>query len=134
MPARIKAWNGRDETRGLSRTRTRIGLHAGTRAPSIGANRRSQRNAQAESFRDHWRPTVADGPSTLRFNVDGPIAIEVSLRSLKVTVDVSPEAVEQAVREELSIARFVVITEIDMAAKFKTTLVFDRTPLKVLGA
>ena len=56
------------------------------------------------------------------------------MQSFRVTVDATPEAAEEAVREALSDEGFGVITEIDIAATFKAKLDFDRPPLKILGA
>lgn len=56
------------------------------------------------------------------------------MQSFRVTVEATPEATEQAVREALSAEGFGVITEIDMAATFKAKLDFDRPPMKILGA
>ena len=56
------------------------------------------------------------------------------MKSFRITVDATPEATEQAVREALSVEGFGVITEIDIAATFKAKLDFDRPPLKILGA
>ncbi|HUY07639.1 MAG TPA: DUF302 domain-containing protein [Acidimicrobiales bacterium] len=56
------------------------------------------------------------------------------MRGIEITLNATPEATEEAVREALAAEGFGVITEIDMAATFKAKLDFDRPPLKILGA
>lgn len=56
------------------------------------------------------------------------------MKAIETTVDLTPEAAEAAVRVALAEQGFGVLTEIDVAATFKTKLGIDRPPLKILGA
>jgi uncharacterized protein (DUF302 family) len=56
------------------------------------------------------------------------------MQSIEITVPVSIEAAESAVRAALSEQGFGVLTEIDVAATLAAKLGVERPPLKILGA
>jgi len=56
------------------------------------------------------------------------------MKAIETTVDLTPADAEAAVRVALAEQGFGVLTEIDVAATFKTKLGIDRPPLKILGA
>ncbi|MBK5223907.1 MAG: DUF302 domain-containing protein [Acidimicrobiia bacterium] len=56
------------------------------------------------------------------------------MQAIETTVDLTPAEAEDAIREALGEQGFGVLTEIDVAATFKTKLGIDRPPLKILGA